>query len=508
MLKTAMIFGNNMVIQRQKNFKIWGIGTPGNIKGVLKGSKVCKAEGIIEESGEWILTFPAMEAERNLELTITDNKDSIIYQNISIGEVWLAGGQSNMEYFLQFDALKEQVLNDKMNPDIRFFDYPEISYEEQLIEHDYSRFGIWRTCTKNDLSYFSAVGYYFAKNLQEKLSVPIGIVGCNWGGTPACSWIDPEFLKDNEGREWLDSYNRANLNLNIEEYMKNFRKNPDNDHSNPLDNEIICKLMYPGFSKEEQKAFMENMSAEQINPLSAITGPYSEKRPGGLYDTMLKKAAPFSIRGIIWYQGESDSEKPYLYGTVFNKLIACWRNLWNDENLPFLFVQLAPFEKWLGCTGDMFPIIRSQQELVSDTVSNTWMASSSDAGMRWDIHPKNKKSIGTRLALLARGHIYNENILCDPPEFLNAERVPDGIKINLQYAEGLHIKGNQINAFIIETEDGKELTPDEILIHEDSILIMGCFADKVMISFAKTPFYEVNIYNKEENPLKPFSFTI
>lgn len=168
MLKTAMIFGNNMVIQQQKKFNIWGTGLSGrSITGRLKGKKNEVVEGIIDKNGNWMLVFPPLEAERNLELTITDGNETLTYGNICIGEVWLAGGQSNMEYFLQYDAEKESVLDEKMNTDIRFFDYPEVSYEGQLEEHDYSRFGIWRTCTKEDLPYFSAVGYYFAENLQK-----------------------------------------------------------------------------------------------------------------------------------------------------------------------------------------------------------------------------------------------------------------------------------------------------------------------------------------------------
>jgi sialate O-acetylesterase len=508
MLKTAMIFGNNMVIQQQKKFKIWGTGVPGNsISGMLKGKNTEVAKGFIDKDGNWMLTFPPMEVERNLELTINDGTETLTYSNICIGEVWLAGGQSNMEYFLQFDAEKESVLNGKMNLDIRFFDYPEVSYEGQLEVHDYSKFGIWRTCTKEDLPYFSAVGYYFAENLNKSLDVPLGIVGCNWGGTPACTWMDTDYLKDNEGKAWLDSYEEAVKDLNLEEYKTNFHANPKNDHSNPFQDEMVCRMMYPGLSYEEQLGIIQIMSVEQGNPLSPQFGPYYEKRPGGLYEVMLKKVAPYTARGVIWYQGETDSDKPELYGTVFGNLIKCWRDLWEDK-LPFLFVQLAPFGEWLGLPGDNFPEVRKQQELVSKTVPDTWMISSSDSGMKYDIHPKHKKPIGTRLALMARGHIYGENIISDPPEFLNAKRIQNGIRINFQYAEGLHLKGDKVNALSIVNADGMELIPLGVSIAHDGLLIKGEFPDKVTISFAKTGYYEVNLYNKEDNPAKPFEVTL
>lgn len=508
MLKAAMIFGNNMVIQQQKYFKIWGTGEPGkSISGTLKGKNTVSVEEFIDKRGNWMLTFSPMEAERNLELTITDDQETLTYSNICIGEVWLAGGQSNMEYFIEFDAEKESVLNGNMNLDIRFFDYPEVSYEGQLEEHDYSRFGIWRTCTKEDLPYFSAVAYYFAENLNKSLDIPIGIVGCNWGGTPACAWMDKDYLKDNEGKAWLESYDEAVKDLNLEEYKANFIADPKNDHSNPFQDEMMCKVMYPGLSRKEQLRVIEMMSGEDGNPILPKAGPYYEKRPGGLYDLMLKKVAPYTSRGVIWYQGETDSDKPEIYGTVFSKLIECWRNLWEDK-LPFLFVQLAPFGEWMGLPGTQFPEIRKQQEFVSKTLPDAWMISSSDAGMEYDIHPKHKKTIGTRLALMARGHIYGENIMCNPPEFLNAERSLEGIKINFQYSDGLHIKGDKINDLSIVNSDGVELVPFEVSIADNSLLIKGEFPDKVTISFASTGYYKVNLYNKEDNPAKPFEITL
>lgn len=510
MLKTAMIFGSNMVLQRQKDIKIWGAGTPGEtITAILKGKEIAesKAKAVIAEDGNWYITLPSQEAGRGFELMITDGKESLSFDNISIGEVWLAGGQSNMEYFLEYDAEKDNVLNGDMNSDIRFFDYPEVSYEGQLEEHDYSHFGIWRTCTKNDLPYFSAVGYYFAQNLQHVLDIPIAIVGCNWGGTPACAWMDPEYLRDNEGKAWLDLYEEGLKKLDVEAYKAAYRANPLNDHSDPFSNQMMAKLMFPGYSREEQAELLKMMAGEHGTVALPQVGPYSEYRPGGLYEMMLKKVAPYPIRGVIWYQGESDEGKAELYKTVLSKMIECWRDLW-DEQFPFLFVQLAPFGEFMGGNGNRYPELREQQEMVSKIVSNTWMISSSDAGMEWDIHPKYKKPIGTRLALLARGHVYGENLLCDPPKFLNAERISDGIRITFQNAEGFHVKGDKVNALVIKNPEGNELATSKISVVEDSLLLSGDFPINVTISFAMTGYYEVNLYNKLGNPAIPFEVTV
>lgn len=510
MLKAAMVFGNSMVLQRQKEIKVWGTGIPGNVViGILKGVKGGEASTIIGEESNWMLTFAPQEAARGLELTLKDGIDTITYQNVSIGEVWVAGGQSNMEYYLEFDAEKENVLNGDMNPDIRFFDYPEVSYEGQLEEYDYSRFGIWRTCTKEDLPYFSAPGYYFAEDLSKALELSIGIVGCNWGGTPACAWMAQEYLEDNEGRQWLEEYEREAGKLDLEVYKAEFKANPMNDHSNPLADPRMAKLMLPGFSHEEQLGFLNLMasSPEKAKLLAPQIGPYYERRPGGLYETMVKKVAPYTARGVIWYQGESDSDRATLYSTVFGEMIRCWRDLWKDE-LPFLFVQLAPFGKWLAADGRHYPEIRHQQELVSKNVPDSWMISTSDAGMEWDIHPKYKKPIGMRLALLARGHIYGENLLCDPPEFHAAKRLSEGIRIEFHNCEGLYIKGDQVNALVMKDDKEEEITPEKVSVVEDDLLIEGEFPPGTVVSFARTPFYEVNLYNKSGNPVKPFEITL
>ncbi len=508
MLKVAMIFDNNMVLQRQKEIKIWGTGTDGKlVTGRLVGKNTVVTEATVSNDGNWTLIFPPQEAERGLELTITDGIDNQKFKNICIGEVWLAGGQSNMSYLMHFDAEKESVLNGPMNTDIYFFDYPEVFYEGQLEEHDYAKVGIWRKCTKEDLPYFSAVAYYFAQDLQENIDIPIGIVGCNWGGTKACTWMDSDYLKDNEGKAWLEWYEEATRDLDVKAYKEAFRANPANDHSDPLRNPND-RMMYPGLSHEEQMGYLSTLTGEQKKKMfMPQIGPYSEWRPSGLYETMLKKVAPYTIRGVIWYQGEADVQKPEIYGTVFGNLIECWRDLWNEQ-LPFLFVQLPALEQWLLATGERYPELRKQQEFVSKTVPNTWMISSSDAGMRWDVHPKHKKPIGKRLSLLARGHIYGENLLCDPPEFSSAQRVPDGIRIIFKDSEGLYLKGNKVNALVIADTNGKEITPSTISIVEDGLLITGEFPESSTISFARTGYYEVNLYNKGDNPVKPFEVIV
>ncbi len=493
MLKVALVFNDNMVLQMGKTIKVWGSDTPSNniVVSILENTKSV----VVDTDGNWLVELPAISSVyRNIELKVSNDNEIIAFKNVCIGEVWIASGQSNMEYYLNFDCNGETEINKPQNFDIRFFDYPKVSYEGQIDEHDYSEFGHWRLPTKEDLPYFSAVAFYFAKNLHLSMDVPIGIIGCSWGGTPACTWLDPSYLENNEGNIWLKEYEESVKGLDIEKYISDFKNDPRTNRTQPFLDELGCKLMYPGLTVEEQENFSEN-----TEPLPM--GSLDERRPGGLYETMIKNIYPISFKGVIWYQGESDDKHSNVYRSVFGNLIKCWRELWG-EDFPFLFVQLAPFEKWLHVTEKNFVNLRIEQEVVSKTVPNVYMASSSDCGMRYDIHPKNKKPIGERLGLLARKHVYNQAIIGSAPELQSVIREGNEICIKFENAKGLHFIGEKINA--LRVASNQKFIEFDAQIKDDSVIIKGDFSDTVEVAFAMTNYYEVNLYNVENNPAKPF----
>ncbi|GFZ27379.1 sialate O-acetylesterase [Lactobacillus corticis] len=511
MLKSAIVFGDNMVLQRQKKIHIWGEGDTGkNVTVSLIGDKTVSASTEVKKDGTWELDLPEQEAARNLVLKITNGETTLTYKDVSIGEVWIAGGQSNMEYFLAYDAEKKSVLNGPMNPDIHFFDTPKVSYEGQITEHDYSAYGYWRSCTKKDLPNFSAVCYYFAAKLQKTLEVPVGVVACDWNGTPACTWTDPEELKKGAGKAWIDSYELNVSALDNDEYKEAFRKNPLNNRSNPLKDlpAPAKKIFYPGMGEKEQKLLLKVVPPDKLSFMGGEElGPFDERRPGALYKFMLKTIAPFTARGFIYYQGESDEKRASIYGDVMKALITSWRKLWNEE-MPFLFVQLAPFGEMLGTTGVHFPEVRRQQEKVSKDVANTYMISTSDAGMYWDVHPKHKRVVGERLALMATGKIYGEDILCEAPEFVEAKRTSEGIDLYFANADGLKIKGEKVNDLTVTDAYIQEVEVKQFDISENVLHLIGDFPESVTITFATTPYYEVNLYNAAEIPAKPFMVKI
>ena len=505
-----------MILQRQKPITIWGTGNIGNrieirlIRTTDLGEDILASQAVsVDSDGNWITELSSQEAAYDLSMSITDGNSTTTFSDICIGEVWIAGGQSNMEYHVHFDKNKAEILNGPMNHRIRYFNFPQISIPEMEEKFDYCDFGIWRRCTPEDLPHFSSVAYYFVNDVSLSLDIPIGIVGCNWGGTPACAWIKESYLENTEGQIWLDEYNNKLEGLDIEKDKQNYLNHPNSDSSHPLKpiDGLLGKIMSPGLSEKEQAALVKVMFNNDTSNDPISGGPHHQYRPGGLYATMLTKIAPYNVRGVIWYQGESDSPHANVYHSVFSQLIQCWRDLWNEQ-LPFLFVQLAPFDKWLAIDGNAFPELRRQQQMVADNVENTWMTSSGDAGMETDIHPKEKKPIGQRLALLALNHIYHLNMLSEAPKFAGIEKSNNGIRIKFDHADGLYLDGCHINALCIEGQDGDVISYRQVSIDNDTLILEGNFEQKITIKFASTPYYRINLYNQAHIPATPFEVSI
>ncbi len=497
MLKLPMIFGDNMVLQRQKSIEIWGELGPGEqvtVELSRNGKTVGKASAKSGEDGVFHVFLPALEAGRELALTVVSGGESVTFRDVLIGDVWIAGGQSNMEYFMNFDAEREAAYAWD-EPELRFFDYPEVSFEGELEEYDFSEFGLWRRCRREDMPWWSAVGAWFAKKLHGETGVPVGVVGCNWGGTRACCWIGREYLEGTPGDVWLRDYERDNEDVDPTEYRNAYLANPANINNHPF--EGFTEVLWPGYTREVQLMALESMAKMEKPPYFDLIGPDHPWRPCGLYETMLKNVAPYTCRGVLWYQGESDDTHPEIYDAVLEILVRNWRDLWHDE-LPFLMVELAPFGAWLDCVGDRFPIVRDRQERAARSIPGVWLASSSDCGMEWDIHPKHKRPIGERLALLALGHVYGQNIYCDAPELEEARWADGTLTLTFKYGEGLHIEGEAVNSL---TADGVPCMGQT----QGNKFILSTQEKPRRVELAQSGYYQVNLYNGAGLPAKPFA---
>lgn len=509
-LTLAPIFQSNMVLQRDKAIVIWGNGPVQSIITVNLFHGEDKANcKIINNNGKWQCTLPAQKAGTGYKLVVCCNdEDTIVLDHISIGEVWLAGGQSNMEFFLRYDADWENVRNYDNNPSIHMYNVPQTAFEGHQRYSD--GYGVWFQEKELGFETFSAPAYSFARHIQPIINVPIGIIGCNWGGTTASAWLDESCLLEEPLTVYLDEYKSAISDYSMDE-LKGISLTAWEFEDSEKHREDFKPVMY-GRDEMWQKEYMEKHKEDPIIPM----GPWNINRPGGLYHLMLEPLIPFSIKGVLWYQGETDAGHADIYDKLLTSLINCWRNKWND-NFPFLFVQLAPFQKWLEYDATGYPDFRQKQELVSKTIDNTAMISIMDIGSYYDVHPKQKMEVGRRLALLARGKIYGEDILCESPEFEKGTREGNKIILSFLHCENpqdnnelLFVENpDKINGFQV-TQNNKSIPILSISIEENTIILEteNLEDSSCTVSFAWTNYVEVNVFNAAGLPIKPFKCTI
>lgn len=497
MLKLASIFQNGMVLQRQKPVSIWGHSEAGvRITVRIQKQEHKTAAG---SDGAWRITLSPLKTSSRETLTVTNETETIDLYDVAVGEVWIGGGQSNMEFFMAYERSYDKEAERCSSPDIRFYDVPEITDEAQLTRFDYSRVGIWRKATPKDLAWFSAVGYYFSRDLYEKMKVPIAVIGCNWGGTSIISWLNLE----NPQTDRMPLMDTSQLKLSRKDIEKLWK-----DRGNLLDDAFTDFIMKKTVTYDEVNEFWGEAAKEFWRTSSDIK---QESIPGILYDHMVKPIGGYSVRGILWYQGESDDtdERRDIYDCLLAQMIYDWRALWEESGLPFLLVQLPALENWIGFENIGYHVIREKQKLVSEHVPGVWLCSISDAGEQYEIHPRNKKIVGERLALLAMGHVYGKNILCDAPEAKTACRRGKQIMIQFHHTgRGLYIRGGKLNALKI-TCDGRELSYTASAAGSELMIKLTEPAEKqVMAAFAQDKWYRVNLYNSSDLPAVPFVFTV
>lgn len=479
-----------MVLQRRKPICVWGSAPTGRRINVLLSKSSAWS---IAENGTWMVYLPPMEAAAGYTLQVSCDDETIAIEDVAIGEVWLAGGQSNMEFLLRDDAeAADELAVDRQ--DVRCYEVPKIAYEGQENDRDYSKVGVWRKAQGAEAKYFTAVGYYFAKKLREELNVPVGILNCTWGGTSASAYVSPEYLSG-ELKPYLDRATEAQAKIDPATELDRYRKLQHSMDNMPFDNSM--SNLAPIQPDPEIMASMAEMG-------ELFLSRYSPFRPCGLYETMLKPTAPYTIRGVIWYQGESDAAYADTYELLMQRMIACWRALWRAE-LPFLIVQLASFEEMMEKL-DFVPI-RAAQERLTCSCDQVWLACAMDAGMRYDIHPKHKRPVGERLALQALSKVYGRAILADSPVLEGARREGDTIILRFAHSgEGLVCRGESPETLEV-TQNGVVLGAFFASVSGNELRVTApvlAQGGKITLTFCQHPFCVDNVYNSAGLPILPF----
>lgn len=498
MIQLAEIFQNGMTLQQGKPLRLWGKTDAAQTIDVLwNGEPLLHTE---LTQGDLALTLPALPAQENGTLTLQGTADTLIFTDVDVGEVWIAGGQSNMEFLLKYDEHGDETAAVADDAHFRFYDVGEYAYpgQRESGQKDGSRWDKWLPFTPENAPYFSAVGTYFALKLRRALGVPVAVVGCNWGGTSASAWVDEARLKaDPALRVYTDEYARATAKLDLGKYTAAHTK-PNTYAANP---KVIAETEKRMKNEITRKPGLLTKIVGKIIVSTYQMGPCDENRPGGLYTMMLQTIVGYTAAGVLWYQGETDHKHAEIYDILLKTLIDNWRTDWGAA-LPFLLVQLAPYEGWKECSGENYEIVREKQQQVADTEPGVYMVSIMDVGSRYDIHPKQKRPVGERLADKALAKIYGQNVPCDAPRMVSAKRAGGGIVCRFVHAEqGLHTQEPRCHdsdlAGLFCVQAGACRLPVTAAVQGDTVLLTGPELQKrkeLTVSFAYRPYAPMVLY--------------
>ena len=470
------LFTDNAVLQQGMEVPVWGTARDGEAVTV----EVCGVKAATTaKDGKWLVKLKGLKPGGPCTMTIRGDK-TVTVRNLLVGEVWVCSGQSNMERQLGPRHGQQLIVDWEKERDAA--KYPEIRHF--LVKHAPSEkplavvSGSWVVCSPETVSDFTAVGYFFGRDLHQKLKLPVGLIHSSVGGTPAESWTRRDALEANpELQKIVTDYDKA-----LAEYPPRLEKYKADEP----------KLL------EAYKAAVEKAKAEGKPAPRGPSAPRGPRRPSELYNGMIAPLLPYAIRGVIWYQGESNSGNSRQYRTLFPAMIDNWRQTWGQGEFPFLFVQIAPFER-------MNPEIREAQLLSWQRTPKTAMAVIVDCGDAKDIHPTFKQPVGARLALAARALAYGEQVEYSGPVYDSV--AVQGSRAVLRFTHlggGLEAKGGPLKGFVVAGAD-KKFVDAKAEIQGDTVVVTapeGVKPVAVRYGWANVP--DVNLFNKAGLPATPF----
>lgn len=515
-VKLPAIFGDHMVLQQDLPVPVWGTAGPGEAVTVTLGAQSAKATAGAD--GKWSVKLAALSAGAPAGTMTVAGKNTVTFNDVLIGEVWVCSGQSNMQFAL-YGAHNAQTEVPKANdPQMRLFKVGTVTaHTPAPVVH-----GQWVLCAPETARNFSAVGYFFGKELRGKLNRPVGLIETDWGGTPAQAWTSLDGLKqDAVLAHYVAEWNKVDAN-----YQKAVAAAP----AEKAAYDAAIKVWTDKYGKDYDVALAKwreaVKQAEQAKvpppprPEPAVPKPQQPIDPQGgshgaatLYNGMVEPLQPYAIRGAIWYQGEANAGQPEEYRTLFPRMIKDWRRTWGEGDFPFLWVQLAGYAK-----DDVgWPGLRDAQ---AQTLSlpNTGMATAVDIGLMFNIHPMDKLDVGKRLALVARHVAYGEDLVYSGPVPQAVTKDPAGLRVALrEVGSGLEIGSapwvgpgteplptDHLSGFELAGVDGK-WQPADAKIDGKAVVVSSKAVPspaKVRYDWKGTP--DGNLYNKEGLPAPPF----
>lgn len=469
-LQLAPVFTDNMVIQQLKPIRFFGTANANTeIKITFNG---LTRKTTTANNGKWMVEFPPQKASYKKYIATVENEQTSIWlKNILVGEVWICSGQSNMAFELKDATTAQSDLSDAANPYLRFFDMKEIAATNSVAWNDsilndinklnYYKPAHWTQSDSISTRSFSAVGYYFGKMLQQKLNVPVGLIHNAIGGSPTEAWIDRKTMeKDPLLVNFFSDWNKSDF--------------------------------IDGWVRERGSLNIKNVA----NPLQQH--PY---KPSYLFESGMKPFVNFPIAGAIWYQGESNANNVELHEKLFPKMVNSWREAWG-KSFPFYYVQLSSMEVGRETWGHF----RDSQRRLRSVIPNSGMAVSSDVGNRTDVHPRDKKPVGERLARWALADTYNFNIVKSGPLFKNVIFAKGKAIVTFTDAKGLKtLDGKAVKSIEMAGND-KIFYPATARILGNQLEITSSkVSNPAYVRYGWQSYSEGNLVNDEGLPASTFS---
>jgi sialate O-acetylesterase len=478
------LIASGMVLQRGVACPLWGTADPGEKIAwkLALGDKNHEGEATAGQDGAWQVKLPVLEKAGGPFTLTLEGKNKLELKDVYVGEVWVCSGQSNMEWplFLTSHA-KKDILAAK-HPKIRLFTVHKATSATPLKTVT----GHWQPCNSKSAALFSAVGYFFGRDLHKALDVPVGLINSSWGGTVAEAWTSRDKL-------------RAMPSL---QYMVNKLDRDRANYEKGIDNYLNTLETYLPAAK---KARAEGKRVPQ-GPNPPSNPEANPNTPTVLYNAMIRPLQPFAIKGAIWYQGESNAGRAHEYRTLFPAMIESWREDWKLGDFPFLFVQLAPWMQIVKQPQEStWAELREAQLLTSQKVKNAAQAVITDVGDPADIHPRQKEPVGARLALAARAIAYGEKIVHSGPVY-EAMKIDDGKAVlTFQHVgKGLEARGGELTGFTIAGKDRKWYNAQARIDNDRVVVWSSDVKEPVAVRYGWANCPVVNLWNKDGLPATPF----
>ncbi|MCC6821974.1 MAG: sialate O-acetylesterase [Verrucomicrobia subdivision 3 bacterium] len=475
-VKPAALFSDNMVLQAGQTVPVWGWADDGEVVTVKFRNQTVTT---IARNLAWHLKLGKLKAGGPDIFTISTKSETVQFTNVLVGDVWVCSGQSNMEWPLSRSFEPAADIASATNRQIRLFNVRKNRTDAPTTVVK----ATWELSSPRSVEGFSAVGYYFGRDLQQVRRVPVGLIGTYWGGTPAEAWMSREA----------------------------FEINP----------RYVREILEP--SAAADKAWRQATAAFEKEKAEAATAGtnFTKQAPGRpwggnseLYNAMIAPLIPYAIKGAIWYQGESNAGRAEQYRTLFPDMIRCWRRDWGQGDFPFLAVQIAPWDRNKKRPLEQINVqpvesdwaeLREAQLLATQVLPQVGMAVITDVGDKDDIHPTKKVPVGARLALAARAIAYGEKTEFSGPIYRRLAIKGNQAILHFDHArKGLEARGGVLQGFAICGEDRKFVWAKAEIVGDTVVVSSPEVPHPVAVRYGWADFPEVNLWNKEGLPASPF----